>query len=78
MGSPSVSGERSHKYGNQRLWGSIGWGIFSVLAGLLVDNFSGDGVNKNYSVVFYMMLILLGFDFWSSLKIRVSRRAGDE
>lgn len=64
-------GERNHLYGNQRLWGSVGWGVFSVIAGLLVDKFSGNEVNKNYSVVFYMVLILIGLDFWFSLKIKV-------
>ncbi|KAJ6640519.1 Major facilitator superfamily domain-containing protein 6, partial [Pseudolycoriella hygida] len=66
----SLLGERSHLYGSQRLWGSVGWGVFSVIAGLLVDKFSANGVNKNYSVVFYMVLVLLGLDFWSSLKIK--------
>ncbi|KAG4070995.1 hypothetical protein HA402_001432 [Bradysia odoriphaga] len=65
----SMLGERSHLYGNQRLWGSVGWGVFSVIAGLLVDRFSGNEISKNYSVVFYMVVILLAFDFWFSLKI---------
>lgn len=73
---PSVFllGERSHLYGNQRLWGSVGWGVFSVIAGLLVDWFSGNEVHKNYSVVFYMVVVLLAFDFWFSLKIKVKHR----
>lgn len=64
-------GDRPHLYGNQRLWGAVGWGIFSVIAGLLVDKFSEGKTLKDYSVAFYMMLVLLLLDVFVSGKLKV-------
>lgn len=44
-------GNKPHKYGYQRMMGALGWGIFSVISGILVDVFS-DGAKKNYAPVF--------------------------
>ncbi|XP_059612922.1 major facilitator superfamily domain-containing protein 6 isoform X2 [Phlebotomus argentipes] len=61
--------DQPHLYGNQRLWGAVGWGTFSIIAGLLVDKFSEGQITKDYSVVFYMMLILLILDMVVSSKL---------
>eukprot|EP00475_Leptophrys_vorax_P004258 TRINITY_DN12546_c0_g1_i1.p1 TRINITY_DN12546_c0_g1~~TRINITY_DN12546_c0_g1_i1.p1 ORF type:complete len:457 (-),score=107.02 TRINITY_DN12546_c0_g1_i1:1104-2474(-) len=37
-------------YGRQRLWGSVGWGAFSVIAGLSID------LAKSVNIVFYIQL----------------------
>lgn len=66
----SILGERAHLYGKQRLYGSIGWGIFSILAGVLVDKLS-DGVEKDYTIVFWMTAIIIGLDVVASLKLKV-------
>ncbi|XP_053683703.1 major facilitator superfamily domain-containing protein 6 [Sabethes cyaneus] len=63
-------GDRPHLYGNQRLWGSVGWGIFSLLAGFLVDQFSNGKTTKDYTVVFYMTIIIIGFDILVSSKLK--------
>ncbi|XP_055536478.1 major facilitator superfamily domain-containing protein 6 isoform X2 [Wyeomyia smithii] len=63
-------GDRPHLYGNQRLWGSVGWGIFSLLAGFLVDQFSNGKTTKDYTVVFYMTIIIIGFDIVVSSKLK--------
>lgn len=52
-------GKRHELYGHQRVWGSIGWGIFSLLAGYLVDATSGTQAFKNYSVIYYLMAAAL-------------------
>lgn len=53
-------GKRHELYGRQRLWGAVGWGIFSLLAGTFVDlNSSESTVFKNYSVIYYLMAAAL-------------------
>lgn len=52
-------GKRHELYGRQRLWGAVGWGIFSLLSGTLVDFNSGTGSVKNYTVIFYVMAAAL-------------------
>lgn len=35
-----VAGKARHKYGEQRLWGTLGWGLSAVVSGALVDWYS--------------------------------------
>uniref|UniRef100_A0A8D8M315 Major facilitator superfamily domain-containing protein 6-A n=2 Tax=Cacopsylla melanoneura TaxID=428564 RepID=A0A8D8M315_9HEMI len=63
-------GTEPQKYGKQRLWGAVGWGMCSLLAGFLVDHFSSSALNKNYTPVFYLMLAILLFDTFVSSKIK--------
>ncbi|KAL1117183.1 hypothetical protein AAG570_004510 [Ranatra chinensis] len=63
-------GDRPSEYGNQRLWGSVGWGTFSIFAGLLLDEFSKGQAKKNYIPAFILMFIILVLDFLVSLKIQ--------
>lgn len=63
-------GDRPHLYGNQRLWGSVGWGIFSLLAGFLVDLFSNGKTTKDYTVVFFMTVVIIGVDILVSSKLK--------
>uniref|UniRef100_A0A1A9WH56 Major facilitator superfamily associated domain-containing protein n=1 Tax=Glossina brevipalpis TaxID=37001 RepID=A0A1A9WH56_9MUSC len=65
----AILGERGHLYGKQRLYGSVGWGIFSILAGILVDNMSNDG-EKDYTIVFWMTAIIMVLDVLTSLKLK--------
>lgn len=67
----AILGERAHLYGKQRLFGSVGWGIFSIIAGVLVDKMS-QGVEKDYTIVFWMTMIIIALDVVASLKLRVS------
>ncbi|XP_077301866.1 sugar baby transporter [Arctopsyche grandis] len=55
-------GNKAENYGKQRLWGSVGWGVLSLLTGFLIDKFSKDNDNKDYSVAFVLMLIFLSLD----------------
>lgn len=67
-----VIGDQPSHYGYQRLWGTVGWGIFAIISGLLVDEFSKGHAQKDYTIVFYLMLIMLIFDVAVSSKLKVS------
>lgn len=54
--------ERNDLYGKQRLWGTVGWGIFSLFTGFLNDLITGTSPDKNYSASFYMLAILMTLD----------------
>ncbi|XP_026500477.1 uncharacterized protein LOC113403984 [Vanessa tameamea] len=54
----NLLGTNVASYGKQRLWGSVGWGIFSLLTGTLIDLFSG-GVSKDYTVAFILMFVFM-------------------
>lgn len=65
-------GDKPNLYGNQRLWGSVGWGLFSIVAGFMVDNFSESDTNKNYTSVFYLMLGMMVLDLIVAFRLKVS------
>lgn len=52
-------GKRHEMYGRQRLWGAIGFGAFTLIAGAWVDSNSGPHGHKNYSVIYYLMAVAL-------------------
>ncbi|KAL4717839.1 hypothetical protein ACJJTC_000988 [Scirpophaga incertulas] len=66
----NILGDKISQYGKQRLWGSVGWGIFSLLTGTLIDLFS-DGTNKDYTVAFILMFVFLLGDVIISCFIRI-------
>lgn len=65
-------GEKHQLYGRQRLWGAVGWGVFSIIAGWLVDQSSVNQAYKDYSIVFYLMLAAIGPDALVSTCLNVS------
>ena len=69
-----VLGDRPSHFGYQRLWGTIGWGTFAIISGLLVDEFSKGHAQKDYTVVFYLMLVMLILDVIVSSRLKVSDR----
>jgi hypothetical protein len=52
-------GERRSLFGQQRLWGTVGFGTFSVKSGLLMDLFQVSPTEKNYTYPFIMFLLLI-------------------
>ncbi|XP_013146484.1 PREDICTED: major facilitator superfamily domain-containing protein 6-A [Papilio polytes] len=54
----NVLGPQVALYGKQRLWGSVGWGIFSLLTGTLIDWFS-EGAYKDYTIAFILMFVFM-------------------
>jgi len=66
-------GDKPQLYGQQRLWGSIGWGLSSIISGSLIDKFSEGQSAKNYAIGFYMMAIIILVDMLVSSKLRHSQ-----
>ncbi|XP_022832726.1 major facilitator superfamily domain-containing protein 6 [Spodoptera litura] len=54
----NLLGTKVSQYGKQRLWGSVGWGIFSLLTGVLIDTLS-DGAYKDYTIAFILMFVFM-------------------
>lgn len=52
------------------MFGALGWGIFSTIAGLMVDALS-DGQIKNYTSAFYLGFAFLLVSFIVSWQIKV-------
>ncbi|XP_043492952.1 major facilitator superfamily domain-containing protein 6 [Polistes fuscatus] len=65
-----LGNERRSDYGKQRMWGSIGFGIFGIAAGYLVDIFSEGEFQKDYTCIFFMMLIFMILDIMVSSTLR--------
>jgi len=58
-------------YGAQRVWGSVGWGIFTIVSGYLIDSQSTGG-HKNYTPAFLLMGGLLVLDLIISSRMQIS------
>lgn len=56
------SGSKANLFGKQRLWGSVGIGVATMLAGYLVDVMSHSVLFKDYSILIYFMIFLIGMD----------------
>ncbi|XP_076762676.1 sugar baby transporter isoform X1 [Xylocopa sonorina] len=65
-----LGNERRKEYGKQKMWGSIGFGIFGISAGYLVDVFSKGQLQKDYTCIFYIMLVTMIFDIIVSATLR--------
>lgn len=66
-----VSEGKPENYGRQRCWSSVGWGFFSIFVGWLVDRFSVNKSEKDYSPVFYSCIILTIVNLAVMTKIKV-------
>lgn len=68
-GTLGILNGREHEYGRQRLFGSIGWGIGSLLSGAVVTAFNScpfeDSIN--YVSCFYVFAGAMIFDFFVAL-----------
>ncbi|RZC34450.1 major facilitator superfamily domain-containing protein 6, partial [Asbolus verrucosus] len=67
-------GDKPNRYGYQRMFGALGWGIFSVIAGLMVDSLSEGSSVKNFESAFYLSFVFLLLDFAVSCKITPMQR----
>lgn len=64
--------DKPNKYGEQRLYGALGWGIFSFLGGVIIDAHSEGQATKNYISVFYLGAAFLVLNFIVAFNIKVS------
>ncbi|CAL4122120.1 unnamed protein product [Meganyctiphanes norvegica] len=77
-GAFKLLGDKKHKYGNQRLFGSIGWGVMAMANGFIIDYFSGGIDDINYSIGFYMTMAVWLFCFISGTKINFCMEEKEE
>ncbi|KAF2887038.1 hypothetical protein ILUMI_19135 [Ignelater luminosus] len=67
-------GDKPHKYGYQRMYGALGWGLFSIMSGFLVDYFSEGESKKNYAPVFSIGVGILLLCVIVSYKIQYTQQ----
>ncbi|VVC33508.1 Hypothetical protein CINCED_3A015748 [Cinara cedri] len=70
----NLLGDDKHKYGEQRVWGSVGWGTISIISGACVDWFSKGQKHKNYLPCFITSLTLYALDFYDVSKIKIVQK----
>ncbi|KAJ8961416.1 hypothetical protein NQ318_014662 [Aromia moschata] len=63
-----VIGEQ-YDYGKQRVWGTIGFGLSALIAGYVVDLFSGSSIS--YTPAFIVMLVCSIFDLTACVKLKL-------
>lgn len=66
-----VADENSVDYGKQKLWGSIGWGISSIVVGWIVDLYSLGKKDKDYTPVFVSCIVITIVNLIVITKIKV-------
>lgn len=66
--------DKPNKYGIQRSFGSLGWGVFSIIAGLVMDAMSSGEAEKNYTGVFYMSLAILVLDLLVASRLNYDQK----
>ena len=54
--------EADQRYGEHRLWASVGWGLSAAVSGYLVDMDSQHSLLYNYQAAFYIMLVCWAAD----------------
>ncbi|XP_018049973.1 PREDICTED: major facilitator superfamily domain-containing protein 6-like [Atta colombica] len=59
------------KYGKQRLWGAVGFGIVVCLSGYMIDFFSHDKIHKNYLPSMLLVIIFTCIDFICCIKLKL-------
>ncbi|XP_018566691.1 major facilitator superfamily domain-containing protein 6-A [Anoplophora glabripennis] len=67
-------GDKPNRYGYQRLFGSLGWGILALITGVIIDALSQGQSQKNYVSAFYMAAAFLVLDFLVSFKLEYSQK----
>nr|XP_027209513.1 major facilitator superfamily domain-containing protein 6-like [Penaeus vannamei] len=65
-------GDAPHRYGQQRLWGTISYGLAAVAGGALVDWYSKDQAQKDYWPVHVMVAVFLALDVVVVARLRFS------
>jgi hypothetical protein len=64
------------KYGRQRLWAGVGWGLMAAVSGYVVDMDSRDSLLFNYSTAFKIMVACWVADLMVVQGLKVPERAG--
>ncbi|KAK7065548.1 hypothetical protein SK128_001433, partial [Halocaridina rubra] len=65
----AVLNKDHNKYGQQRLFGALGWGLMGVIMGGLVDLFSENHLEPNYAPAIAITTVLLTVNIFTSMFI---------
>lgn len=65
-------GDKPNHYGQQRLWGAVGWGLFTLIAGVLIDELSKNQFKKDYTIAFYIAVINILLSIVVSYQLKVN------
>uniref|UniRef100_A0A1L8DEF4 Putative transporter n=2 Tax=Nyssomyia neivai TaxID=330878 RepID=A0A1L8DEF4_9DIPT len=65
------------KYGQQRVWGTIGFGLTALIGGIAVD-LGTDGIVKSITPAIIIMLIFSGLDLITVTKLKLPQLGGSE
>ncbi|XP_037795293.1 major facilitator superfamily domain-containing protein 6-like [Penaeus monodon] len=57
-----ILGSERHKYGQQRLWGTVGMGLTAIVSGALVDLYSRGLPQQDFLPMIIMALVLMSVD----------------
>ncbi|XP_024877408.1 uncharacterized protein LOC112458182, partial [Temnothorax curvispinosus] len=68
-------GEQS-KFGKQRLWATIGYGVAACLSGYVMDLWSHDGIYQNYTPMLILVLVFLSADLICCIKLKMQLKKG--
>ncbi|KAK2713452.1 major facilitator superfamily domain-containing protein 6-like isoform X1 [Artemia franciscana] len=66
----AVLGADSSKYGAQRLWGAVGWGVLITLTGFIIEVASSGLTYTNYTPCFIILIVLMGLDLVVASRIK--------
>lgn len=59
------------KFGRQRLWATMGYGVAACLSGYMVDLWSQDEIYKNYIPMLIFVLVFICIDLICCIKLKV-------
>lgn len=60
------------KYGSQRMWGTVGYGITAFLAGYYIDHLSKGSIVKNNTPAFVLLMFFISLDIIVCSRLKVS------
>ncbi|XP_066138114.1 major facilitator superfamily domain-containing protein 6 [Euwallacea fornicatus] len=66
-------GDKPNRYGYQRMYGALGWGILTLIAGILVDVASVGKTYQDYTICFYLGASFLIIDFLASCRLKYAQ-----
>ncbi|CAL4131794.1 unnamed protein product, partial [Meganyctiphanes norvegica] len=74
----TILGDDRHKYGEQRVWGTVGMGLFCIVSGGLIDLYSQNLPQKDYLPAFILSFVILIIDIALVAKMKIpSKENGD-
>jgi len=59
------------RFGMQRLWGAVGWGVMSVVSGSVIDRYSSDLAHKDYLPAYLISAASFFLDFVVAFNLKV-------